>query len=102
MINKKRYEKMVADSTPGRFEGENPETAYFYEAMLDGDGELFKFKDSETFTVFKLSDEEKEIFEIAHDYFAIYISDSGFIHGYKLTSVKYNKMIKELEAEWED
>ena len=32
-----QYAEMVADSTPGRFEGEHPMTAYVYELLMNGD-----------------------------------------------------------------
>ena len=33
------WNKVVVDNSPGKFEGEGPATAYFYEALLNGDGE---------------------------------------------------------------
>jgi hypothetical protein len=33
---REKYAQMVADSTPGRFEGEGPMTAYVHELSLDG------------------------------------------------------------------
>ena len=32
-----QYAEMVADSTPGRFEGEHPMTAYVHELLMGGD-----------------------------------------------------------------
>ena len=106
-IDVQMYEQMVADSTPGRYEGETAATAYFYEAYLNGDGEGL-----DDYSLFSVSDEEREAFgldfNVAIDgravpaaflglYFLVRQDDNGFIYGHSATV----EMVAELRAEIE-
>lgn len=88
MINIQEYENQVKDSTPGRFEGEKPVTAYYYEALLNGEGEDIG-NDNEPLTVFGPTREEKEAFNLTKPYFAIKTDNNGFIYGYELSEDEY-------------
>lgn len=76
-IDVEKWEAMVAASTPGRFEGEGPATAYFWDAMMNGDGE----DDGEGEVLFPTTEEEKAAFDLAGDHFSIHQSEQGFIYG---------------------
>jgi hypothetical protein len=109
MIDKKKYEEMVADSTPGKFEGENPETAYYYDAMMNGDGEIISFGENEVYTIFEISEEEKDVFDLhvdmeknPVDYFSIWISEQGFVYGRPMTKTMYDDLVAESEKYYEE
>ena len=39
MIDKQFYQEVVTESTPGMFESEKPETAYYWEKLLNGESD---------------------------------------------------------------
>ena len=82
-IDVELFRKMVADSTPGKFEGELPETAYFYERMMEGDGE--DAYDDEGL-LFDVNDEERAAFGLNAEttQFSLYVSENGFVYGSEL------------------
>ena len=78
---------------PGKFEGEAPESAYFYGAMLDGDGESYSDEFGQEWLVFALAPcEEAWILDAARDTetskageepcYLLRESDNGFVYGY--------------------
>jgi hypothetical protein len=89
MINIKEWEQAVKDSTPGRFEGEPPETAYYYDMAMNGDGESFLLDDKE-YSIFDVTEEEKNTFQIKNKYFVVYSSDQGFICGQEWSQEDYD------------
>ena len=106
MIDVAKYQQMCDDSTPGKLEGEGPATAYYYEAMLDGDGEMVSFAEAEawangpgfigdgdlpTSTVFKVTDEERTAFNLSEPFYEIWITNDGFIMAGEATQAQYNK-----------
>ena len=107
MLDVSKYQQMIDDSTPGKLEGECPATAYYYEAMMDGDGEIVTFGDlaeamadpntivesldGNTTTVFKVSDEQREAFKLSDPYFEIWITEQGFVMGGEVTQAQYDK-----------
>ena len=67
-INVEEYEKRTTG--PGKFEGEPPETAYFYDRTLDGDGETIEVAGfGETpVSLFEITDAEAVAFAVlAHE-----------------------------------
>jgi len=61
-INLAKYEEEVKG--PGKFEGEEPLTAYLYEISMDGDGEYLAGleDDGHSAILFHLTSEEMEVF----------------------------------------
>jgi len=92
MIDVSRYVERV--SGPGKFEGERAATAYFYDAMLSGDGESLCFvgEDFEymySATLFNVTAEEAEAFGLApNSVYMIYEDDYGFVYGWACTNAE--------------
>ena len=85
---------------PGKFEGEGPETAYFYDCWLNGEGE-----DHGRVTVFVTTEEESATFGLTEMYFGIEEDDRGFIYGSELTSLQVALLDDEQDVDrdvWEE
>ena len=89
----------------GKFEGETAATEYFYEQMLDGDGETIYAEDyneqsdfaENSATIFRVQADEPEAFGLNHgDIFMIREDSQGFAYG----SVHANRA--EAEAKFRD
>ena len=83
-IDVPRYKEMVRG--PGRFEGEPPETAYYYEQAMNGDGEMFfpdlddSDDDDRFFDGFEVNAEESEAFGLPiGSWYLIRTDSQGFI-----------------------
>ena len=68
------------ESGPGKFEGETGATEYFYDAMLDGDGEDF----DDGLTGFSPTEEEVEAFGdelnfCMESYLVLHFLEEGFV-----------------------
>lgn len=74
----------------GKFQGEGPETAYFYASSCDGDGELLDLNEHESSgsELFETTAEEREAFgaDPEHTYFLLVWNSHGFVSGEWLTS----------------
>jgi len=94
-IDVQKYQLMVADSTPGRFEGETAVTAYFYEAYLNGDGEWLG-----DYSLFSVSPEEMLAFglDFTATAFLVRQDDNGFIYGHPATVETVAALRTEVEA----
>jgi len=70
-------------SCPGKFEGEQPETVYYYSAMLNGDGEALEDLDEDAGVMsFTISPEEAAAFSIPEGgRFLLWESNEGFAYG---------------------
>ena len=81
MTTREDYEAMVKG--PGKFEGEPPWTPYFYDAYLNGDGELSGCEEWNWVSSFDITDEDRAIFpELeTHSRFSFYETTEGFIIG---------------------
>jgi hypothetical protein len=71
---------------PGKFESEPPETRYYYERMLEGDGEEILLPDYEEetpiATLFTIDADESAAFDIPHGHIFMLREDSqGFVIG---------------------
>jgi len=90
MIDVSRYVERV--SGPGKFEGERAATAYFYDAMLDGDGESLYFEHADceySPTLFNVTAEEAEAFGLApNSVYMIYEDDYGFVYGWSCADME--------------
>lgn len=102
MIDKTKLDEMVKG--PGKFEGENAETAYYYDAMMNGDGEMVCFGENEIYTVFEISEEERDVFDLHTDieknpidYFSIFTSEQGFVYGRPMSKSMYDELVAEAE-----
>ncbi len=75
--------KYTAHNRPGKFEGEGPETEYFYECMLDGDGEDLQSEESLVLAaLFQISAEEATAFALfCGDWFLLREDENGFVYG---------------------
>ena len=95
-INVQAYEQIVADSTPGRYEGEQAATAYYHEAEQNGDGDLVG-----DYAIFEISSEERDAFSFAESetYFAVLIDDNGFIYGGAVTAAEIEKLRADVQSE---
>jgi hypothetical protein len=77
--------KQYQSPGPGKFEGEPPETAYFYDQWANGDGEDHcpTATDNETgtmYTVFKVDAEESEAFDLpVGAYVVLWEDPQGFV-----------------------
>jgi len=78
----KEYQDIVKQ--PGKFESEPAYTPYFYDLMLDGDGEDVSKENDSPIIRFGLCDADVRMFpELAgFTHLELIISDSGFIYGY--------------------
>jgi hypothetical protein len=83
MIDPTQYDT----SGPGKFEAEPPETRYFYERMLEGDGDDLYLPDPDerednVATIFHITSAESDAFGLADDRIFMLREDSaGFILG---------------------
>jgi hypothetical protein len=79
MIDPTRYDT----SGPGKFEAEPPETAYFYQRMLKGDGDYISDpNEAREATIFHITPEESDAFGLAEDRIFLLREDSaGFVLG---------------------
>lgn len=70
---------------PGRFEGESQATVYFYLCGLDGDSDdTFDFGGGfnvDLVEVFSVSKEERKMFGLKENHYAIHHTDSGHVWG---------------------
>ena len=82
-------------ASPGKFECEPWETLYFYEMMLDGDGEEIDFADGDVITFFQPDAEEKLFFDLKEKFFAISESEQGFVYGKEKSLEEYEKILSE-------
>jgi hypothetical protein len=83
--------KYTAHQHPGKFEGETAATEYFYEQVLEGNGETLErgypngeddFDVEEVDTVFQITAEEAEAFGLSVGaYFVITEDSQGFVYG---------------------
>lgn len=93
MIDASKY---TAHKSPGKFEGESPATEYFYEQMLNGDGErlyVYGGDDDQTEAdradteeasaeLFQVNAEEAEAFGLTCGHWFLLLEDSqGFVCG---------------------
>lgn len=113
--NKAVCEEQV--SGPGKFEGESPETYYFYSVMLDGDGEEFDDEYGQTWSVFRLDQGDPKWVREAADKtetaeqgqevcYLIRERDNGFVDGYwtdyaLVRQYLFNSRLMQL-TEWEE
>jgi hypothetical protein len=70
---------MSREQGPGKFEGESAATFYFYDAMLNGDGEILQLSECEIYTIFEISEEEAKAFDIHKSYPIFAIGESSGI-----------------------
>jgi len=79
--------KYTAHLHPGKFEGETPATEYYYELMLDGDGETYTpngADDAEmpSAELFHVDAAEAEIFDLPIGaWFLLWENGDGFVFG---------------------
>jgi hypothetical protein len=83
--------KYTRHQHPGKFEGESAATEYFYEQMLNGDGETLErgypngeddFDVVEIDTIFQITAEEAEAFDLSVGaHFVITEDSQGFVYG---------------------
>jgi hypothetical protein len=86
IINTSKYTKHLS---PGKFEGESPATEYFYEQMLNGDGETLWIEtgesddfDSPCADLFHINADESEAFNLPIGFWFMLRYDSqGFVYG---------------------
>ena len=83
----------VAHRRPGKFEGEQPSTEYFYEQMLTGVGDTIYMGDfneslrdvpgrEECADLFKIESEEAEAFDLpCGQWFLLWEDNQGFVYG---------------------
>ena len=87
--------------SPGQFEAEHISTIYFHELYMNGDQgeEQLDFGEGEGINYYKLSPEEKKLFEADanEDYFALSFSSQGFIGGAFISKEDMDAALKEYE-----
>ena len=76
------FERMVRQ--PGKFEGQEPWAPYFYEQMLNGDGEYLND-----------SMQLMEILPEGKDYVLLYLSNDGFVDAKALSSKEAEEVRQE-------
>lgn len=91
--NVAHWQSVVYDSTPGRFEGEGPETAYFYDMSCSGfGGEILEWNEHESggSELFETTEEERIAFgvETVATHFLLSWDSQGFITGEWLTELE--------------
>ena len=95
-VDNRRAELIGADRmcySPGKFESESMETLYFYQRMMNGGGNVHQDPmTDDVFTVFELTDDEKEFFDLKTPFFAISESDQGFVYGSELSMTEYEEL----------
>ena len=83
MIDVEKYRDMVRG--PGKFEGEPPEVAYFWEVSLDGDGEIIADMVNDGFWAaeFIVTPEEASALNLTAGNVFVLVEDSqGFVSGH--------------------
>jgi hypothetical protein len=95
-IDVSKYQRMINDSTPGRFEGEPPITAYLYEAYLDGDCGVYE---DDTVIVYELEPHERVTFNVSSTLYALAVSSDGFIRSWPITPTELDILF---EQQWKD
>jgi hypothetical protein len=80
--------KYVRHLNPGKFEGEGPETEYYYELMLEGEGETvfgsveYEDESAAEAALFHVNAEESEAFDLSIGHWFLLVEDSqGFVIG---------------------
>jgi hypothetical protein len=85
--------KYTAHQHPGKFEGESAATEYFYELMLDGDGETIygdsgddtadePYQETDCAELFRINADEAEAFDLPIGHWFLLREDSqGFVYG---------------------
>ena len=76
---------------PGKFQGEPYYVMYFWDAMLDGDGEPIYDDGREVYSLTEVTDDEREAFELDKSTVAIALwhSDQGFVTLEELNEERY-------------
>lgn len=73
---------VVDESTPGSLEGEDAETAYYWDAAGEGFGEeLYSLESGDGATLLSTSEEERIAFETSAPYFLLQWDSQGFVTG---------------------
>lgn len=78
--------KYTAHQHPGKFEGESAATEYYYEQMLNNDGETIygsvDYEDAPSAELFHINAEEAEAFDLPIGHWFLLVEDSqGFVMG---------------------
>lgn len=103
MRYKNDYAVCLAETRrPGRFEGEPPETVYWFEVAMDGDGDPVMSEDGEVLLgdLFTLTEEDPEwIRDAAGEsrYFYLRYSDNGFLYGSWLSDEEAKELVGDSE-----
>ena len=76
---------------PGKFEGENWQILYWYDALMSG----FTDDSGDAWDAMKVTEEEKLIFNLdpAAEYAILFHSDTGFVGLEYATTAEYNDML---------
>lgn len=85
------FERIVRQ--PGKFEGQEPWAPYFYEQMLNGDGEYL----NDSMQLMEILPEDKEKFPELEgkDYVLLYLSNDGFVDAKALSSKEAEEVRQE-------
>lgn len=68
---------------PGKFEGEGPEALYFWDAIMEGDGDFCERHSTDDFecTVFDPTDGERKAFQLSpRGLVHVWQSEQGFVY----------------------
>lgn len=91
---------------PGKFEGEQAATVYFYFCGLDGEADdTYDFGGDgsvDLYEVFQVSEEERHAFGLKERHYAVHHSDQGFISGWQATGCYLNDLRAEYDVHCAD
>lgn len=86
---------------PGKFEGETLATPYFYDLMLNGDGD----ECGDGWDAFRLEPEDHARFSWLQPdsaWFVLFYSDQGFVDGEEMNQAEFDELLTQQEAECEE
>ena len=73
---------------PGKFQGEPPETVYYWYLLLDGNGNTYG-----TYTIFDIRPDEAAYFNLdVNKYFAVMENENGFVYGKEINGNEVSKI----------
>lgn len=89
--------------SPGKFEGEQIATVYFWDQMMDGAQDDTMELDGDTYDVFSVSEEEREGFHLFVDteFYCLQHSVYGFVYGQELTAEELRSFVRQAERQAE-
>lgn len=86
---------------PGKFEGEDRATVYFYNCDLGGTADEVLSFIAPTESVYRVDDEERTALDLTEPYYALHYREDGFVVGSEVSAKEFARLEALAESESE-